>query len=657
MARAFHGGRVDEALSAAQALVQAVPDDARAHRDLASVLASSGRFDEAAHACRAALSLSPSDPELHVLLGRILADGGRPAESCDALASALALEPARGDVRNLRAVLLTGLDRHDEAEAEFRHILATEPGHAEALSNLGHLLSTVGRHEEAAVICARAVEAAPSNPAPYVNLANALAEMGRLEAAGEAAHAATVLDPRFFEAHLTLGALLYRAGHLEDAEQALRRAVALRSDAVAAYTNLGLVLADQGRVEEALATFEAALAAGEATATPGAERAEALNGAGGALLALGRLEEAEARFREALKADPASPNALLGLASLRAEVRAPDTARRLVEASLGDPSLSPGRRMLAHFWLAGHHDRAGDYGAAFEHLTRAHRHRRLHHGHRYDAAVYEAQLQTFQDVLTPAFFGQRKDWGLPDEVRPIFVVGFPRSGTSLVEQILSSHPDVFGAGELRDLPALTRTLYLSPVMGGDWKNLHRIAREDAQRVGTEYAEVLRALAGDERRVVDKMPHNFENLWLAALLFPGATVLHAVRNPLDTCVSCFFQNFTRGHAYTDDLADLGHQYRYYQDMMEHWKAVLPVEIHDVVYEDLVTDPDGHIPALLDACGLPFDEACLRPHENRRSVRTASVTQVRRKVYTSSVERWRKYEPWLGELVEALGPAGR
>lgn len=153
-----------------------------------------------------------------------------------------------------------------------------------------------------------------------------------------------------------------------------------------------------------------------------------------------------------------------------------------------------------------------------------------------------------------------------------------------------------------------------------------------------------------------MPHNFEHLWLIALLFPRATILHCVRNPVDTCLSCFFQNFTRGHAYTDDLTSLGQHYRYYQDLMAHWRAVLPVTIHDIVYEELVADPEPGIRRLLDRCGLEFEPPCLEFHRTERPVGTASATQVRQKMYTSSVEKWRRYEADLGPLLHALSKVG-
>jgi hypothetical protein len=162
------------------------------------------------------------------------------------------------------------------------------------------------------------------------------------------------------------------------------------------------------------------------------------------------------------------------------------------------------------------------------------------------------------------------------------------------------------------------------------------------------------LSGGSPRVVDKMPHNFETLWLASLLFPNATILHSVRSPMDTCLSCFFQNFHRGHAYTDDLRSLGHHYNYYLALMDHWKKALPIPIHDVVYEEVVGDPEQQIPRLLELCGLEFEEACMEFHKTRRAVKTASTSQVRRKLYTSSVEKWRRYEAHLGPLLEALGP---
>jgi hypothetical protein len=223
-----------------------------------------------------------------------------------------------------------------------------------------------------------------------------------------------------------------------------------------------------------------------------------------------------------------------------------------------------------------------------------------------------------------------------------------------VEQILASHSQVHGAGELTALGSVVDQVFGDDTAEEGWRRILSLSSEEANRLAQVYLGHLQEVSGGSPRVVDKMPHNFEFLWLVGLLFPNATVLHTVRSPLDTCLSCFFQDFQHGHAYTDDLASLGHHYAFYAALMEHWKAALPIPIHDVVYEELVTDPRDRIPRLLESCGLEMEGGCLEFHETRRAVRTASAGQVRKEAYTSSIGRWKRYEAHLGPLKEALGP---
>ena len=571
---------------------------------------------------------------------------GRWEEALAAYGEALARAPGRHDVRNRVGVIHALHGRSAEAESCFRAVLADAPGDVQALGNLANLMRSTGRLDEAIALCLRCIELRPDYAPAYINLGSSLFDAGRLQEAAQVLGRAIELAPDAFEPVNTLGAILQRQKRLPEAEEVLRHALRLDPSATAAWVNLGLTLSDLGRDLNAMEAFTRALEIDPTCV-------DALTGLGGALMTLGRLDDAARCFEAALQIEPDEPSALHGLEEL--DRPAPEGTAERLQRRLERSPTAPGERMLMHFWLARHAHRAGDPDAAFRHLHEAHAARAEHLNHRPRADEEADVLEVFQEVFTPEFFQERAGWSLDDE-RPVFVVGMPRSGTSLVEQILASHSRVYGAGELDRLPALVREMFLRPPVQGDLRRIPAISRDVAQAVGRRYLESLGAMSGGAERVVDKLPHNFRNLWLVALLFPRASVLHVVRDPLDTCLSCYFQNFAREHPYTDDLRALGAHYVFYRRLMELWRAVLPTTVHDVHYEALVSDPDEGIGRLLAAAGLEPEDACYAFHETDRAVRTASVTQVRKKAYTSSIGRWRRYRRHLEPLIEVLHEGG-
>jgi hypothetical protein len=325
-----------------------------------------------------------------------------------------------------------------------------------------------------------------------------------------------------------------------------------------------------------------------------------------------------------------------------------------MRAVLRRPGLPPGDAVVLHFGLANLRQRAGDYDAAFDHFRQGNAIRRglfEKTGTAFDPAAHRRRIDWLIRTFTPEYFRQVEGVGVGDE-SPVFIVGMPRSGTTLVEQILSQHPQVFGAGELRDIDRLAEEL-TGPIMaaGGDGAALARLARQKGQDLAQRHLQRLIQLGGGAVRVLDKMPINFLHLGLIATLFPRARVLHCRRDPLDTCVSCYCQYF---HAlnFTWDLADLGNYYRQYERLMAHWQTTLPLRLLDVSYEELVNNQEAVSRRLVDFCGLDWDERCLAFYESRRPVHTQSTLQVRRPMYASSVGRWKRYEKHLQPLQDAL-----
>ena len=373
--------------------------------------------------------------------------------------------------------------------------------------------------------------------------------------------------------------------------------------------------------------------------------------------ALGRMAEAEADYREALRLKPDYAEAYFNLSGVT-RFEEGDPAFAAVEGLLqakGQGGLSSRDRCFLHFAAGKMYDDVRDVDRAFAHY----RDGNAAKGVDYDLDANRAHFARIAEVFDEAFFEAREGQGAASAL-PVFVVGMPRSGTTLVEQIIASHPKAHGAGELPDLPSISKALpeFTQP-KGTPYPDcMAGLPAKALKGLGEAYLKRLREVAPAAERVVDKAPLNGQHLGLVAALLPAARIIHCRRDALDTCLSCYFQNFSSGQHYSFDLSTLGHFYRDYANLMAHWYRVLPTPIHAVDYEALVADPETEIPALIAACGLEWDDACLAPHRTARPIGTASRWQVRQPVYRSSVRRWQRFAEHLTPLREALGPhAGR
>jgi tetratricopeptide (TPR) repeat protein len=370
------------------------------------------------------------------------------------------------------------------------------------------------------------------------------------------------------------------------------------------------------------------------------------------LLQEGRRQKAVDQFREALRHDPTCSQALAAVA-FHGLYSLTEVEVNRIRTLLADPQLAPDDRARLHFGLAHICDRAKAYDEAFAHFRQANALRRRasqEAGKAFDAEKHRARVDRIIATCDAAYF--RRVGGLGrDTERPVFIVGMPRSGTTLVEQILSSHPDVFGAGELKDISRLSKRVPSRPGAADRYPDsLARLDEAAASTLADQYLQHIDKLAGTATRVIDKMPNNYLHLGLIAALFPRARVIHCRRDPMDVCFSCYVQDF---QDWTSDQGDLARYYWEYERLMKHWRLVLPLPVLEVVYEELVEDSEAIIRELVSFCGLDWDHRCLAHHENPRAVRTPSLLQVRQPVYKSSVGRWRHYAAHLQPLLEALG----
>ena len=498
----------------------------------------------------------------------------------------------------------------DEAERLYRGLLRKAPKHFVARAMLGGLLLQVRRFDEAVETLGAAIADGAGNAETYNNYSLALWAAVRFDDALEAGRTAIALKPDFFEAHLNLGNQLRNLERLEEAETIVRGAIELNRDFAPAWVALGNVQTTAGNRDGAIASYQKALELwpGDATAF---YHLTVISKAGGATVP----PKLALAFRRI--ADQATLSLDDGI---------------LVNSALG---------LLA--------DRSGRYDEAFARFRRSNElllERRARRGETYDRRAHSALVDRIIETFTPAFFAARKDAGRPGE-RLIFIVGVPRSGTTLTEQILSSHPGIFGAGELEDIFDMAKAIEGYPEALADF------TADDWRRRAAAYLAHIDALDSESTRVCDKLPRNFIHLGLIAVLFPGARVVHCRRNGTDTCLSNYFHYFSSLIRYNNDFADLAAYYRDYHRLMTHWKSVLPLPIFDLHYEEMVGDQERVTRGLIDFAGVEWDDACLAFHRNPRPVRTASNIQVRQTIYKSSVERWRNYERHVGVLRQALG----
>ena len=548
---------------------------------------------------------------------------------------------------DLASTLERGLEHHQsgrlsEARRVYEHVLHQDSDNARALFLLGTLAIQQRNYDAGETFIRRAIAVDSSDASYHNNLGVILRETGRLEDALSSYREATELRPDYAEAHCNFGIALKDLGRTEEAIPPLERAVELAPDFGGAYSNLGNALHALGRPDAAMRAYDKAVALAPKDLSVRLNRAITRQD-------LGDLGRAQSDLHEVLRLRPQHGEAWRLLSGLKRFTSGEDKDIKDMSQALHAETIAESEALHLHFGLGKALSDVGESDSAFEHFDKANT---IYRGsYDYDIAKDAAYFETIKEIFSAEFLSDRSGWGCESE-RPIFIVGMMRSGSSLVEQILASHPQVVGFGELQELDRLTRRDEARPV-GVDFPgSVLAFDRERTNHLGAAYIQALSQRAGAAERTTDKMPGNFQYVGLIRLLLPQATIIHSVRNPVDTCLSCFRNYFAGFQPFAYDLAELGHYYRLYQGLMDHWRSVVPNQLHDICYEELVSNPEAQICRLLEICGLDWDDQCLEFHQTKRSVRTASAAQIRRPIYTSSVETWRKFESHLGPLLENL-----
>jgi Flp pilus assembly protein TadD len=530
-----------------------------------------------------------------------------------------------------------------EAEAVLRAVLARLPACHPAYHGLALVALDAGRPALAAELIQRAIALAGDVALYQRNLGELCRRLGRLDEAIGAGRRACALAPEDAEAHYNLGLALADRSDFAAAIAEYRRALELAPAHGYCWNNLGAALEKSGERAAAEEAYTKAIAIDP-------QHAEALNNLGTLCMERGRLDEARRSLEAAVAAAPNFIEAHFNLSDLKT-YREGDAQLAHLEASVERAeSMPPQARVRLWFALGKAREDVGRHDAAF--AAYAEGNRMQHALTPYEETRDERLVEAIERVFTREFFAARTPPAPREGWAPIFIVGMPRSGTTLLEQILASHPAVHGAGELVDLHEVIAGE--GARLGVEYPELAaRLPQDGFARLGEAYVERVRKLAPVAERITDKMPANFFYLGLIRFALPQARVIHAMRDPMDSCFSCYAHLFRHGMEFTYDLGSLGRYYARYMRLMRHWHAVLPAgTILDLPYERVVADVEGEARRIVEFAGLPWDERCLAFHENRRPVHTASLAQVRRPIYKSSVARWQRFATHLAPLLELV-----
>ena len=494
-----------------------------------------------------------------------------------------------------------------------------------------------GQPMEAKALCEELIAVNDKDPETLCMLSAINGSLGSYEKAVTFARKAISLHPNYTVAYSNLALALLQTEDLLGLQEAVicfENIIKQDDQDYHSYTNLGHALLRLGRNQEAIQFFKKA-----GQINP--DVLDAVAGEASTLEILGDAAGAYERLRPYLSDRPVNPKIAIVYGAISKKLNRQQHAIELIEQVLDDEWLNPSDAMRAHFALGPLYDSLDRFDDAFFHYQEGNQLKSNH----FDRFKHSRIVDHFTKRFSKHYL-QNAQHSTITSNRPIFVVGMPRSGTSLVEQILSTHPDVYGAGELSDINRLVASL-----PGGKLGN-QEISKAELDRCSNDYLEIIHQLDTRAARVVDKSPQNFMNLAHIELFFPNCQIIHCTRDPLDTCLSCYFQCFTAGPSFAFSLEDIGFYYKTYLTMMAHWKKALSLPVYDVTYEDLVADPGKEIRQLLKACDLPWNDKCLEFDKNTRNVLTASYKQVRQPMYKSSIGRWKNYEQHIQPLIRSL-----
>jgi len=601
--------RYAEAEQALRRSIELAPTFAKPHEDLGFVLLEQNRAGDAVDVLRTAVRLDPDLEWAQFNLGKALARTGQGEAADAAFEASFALNPERHKVAQAAEHHRAG--RIEEAERLYREVIRDNPANVDAIRMLGRVALAAGRQDDAERLFRKALSLAPDFSGALVDLGRVLKEQNFFEDAIECFERVVTLEPASPQGHFLLAGTLAPSARTLDAIAAYQRALELNPRFPGAWLGLGHVLKTAGRQDEAIAAY-----------------------------------------RKCIEVRPDNGESYWSLANLKT-YRLGDDDIAAMKSSLQRTDLNEQSAVNFRFALAKAYEDRQEYDTAWQYYREGNAQQRMQE--KYDPVQTEDLNEAIREVFTRDLLAEKSTGGCRDSA-PVFVLGLPRSGSTLIEQILASHSCVEGTSELPYLGRVATSLNRNRADGVNYPHAVReLSGDHFAALGEDYLRFA-ALHRHERQpyFIDKMPNNFPNIGFIHLVLPEATIIDARRHPLDSCLSCFRQLFARGQTFTYDLADIGEYYLEYQRMMDYWHEVLPGKVLTVQYEELVNDFEVQVKRLLAHCRLPWEDACLTFYETDRPVRTASSEQVRRPIYKDSIGFWRHYESQLGELIEVLEP---
>ena len=600
--------RFDEANARIERALSIFPEFERAYELRGELLFAKGELPAAAEAFQQALKLDPKRQRIRVKLGQVFLRLGRVEE-----ARALKGEIIKSSADNkdiAKAAELEKEEKFAEAEKIYRRILARHPDNVSAMRLWAALGVRQKQYADAEVLLKKAVELAPDFALAWADLWIVQFEQEKSEDAIKSAKRLINLEPRRANGHLLLGSAHMSAGHHQDALESYDNALEITPDHVGAWCG-------KGNVSRTIGDQDGAISA----------------------------------FRKSIKANPLFAEAYWNLANLKT-FRFEDSEVDDMLALVGDERIPNEGQVQLNNALGLEFDGRKEYDRAFEFIDRGNKLRREREF--YDRVQNEEMIDMSIEAFSRQFLEDNYGHGDP-EPAPIFIVGLPRSGSTLLEQILSSHSKVDGTHELRDLALTIRSNREMSGRGAQYpKSVANIDQDGFKCLGSEYIERTLRHRGGRPFFTDKNPNNHVHVGLLHLILPNAKIINARRHPLDSCLGSYKQLFAEGQSFSYDLVELGEHFLQYQRLMDHWHEVLPGKVLDVQYEEVVADLEGQVRRILEYCELGWEDTCLRFHETSRPVKSASSEQVRRPIYSSSVNTWRHYERHLGALIEVLEP---
>ncbi len=627
------------------AILKTNPNVIEARAALAYVYSASKQYAKATTQLKLILKANPSHAQTHYNLANCLYEQELYEEAINHYETAVKLEPKLVDALINCGIAYRMLKNYDAAIACLHQALNLDKANARAFHVLGMVHVDVEDYNRALHYLECATGLSPEIAEYRVSFANVLENANLDFEAGLEYHRACEIDPNYLDSFILYGNYLLKGHRHDEALECTKHAEHLAPHNLDVLDKLGQIYLGMNDTDAAISQYLAAL-------EKEPKRLSSLQGLGQVYQELGNSAKGIAVCDEIIATDNSKPNGLLLKTRMKKSVPSDGLVEQLLKF-MPNNGVEDEISHSTYFALGKVYDDHNNYAEAFKHYSIGNeiKNKALNYSAEVDKKNFSELIETFDVKLFKDF----KHLGVESKL-PVIIVGMPRSGTTLTEQIISSHPSVIGAGEVVFWGKARTALPLRLATDTPYPECVReINLEQATEIAAMYESTLHKIAGADikpQHITDKMPHNFRNLGLIALLFPKVKIIHTMRNPIDTCLSIFFQNFNAAHDYASDLVNLGSHYKQYLRIMRHWHEVLPGRILDVKYEDTIADPEFWSRKLIAHIGLEWDDTCLAPHKLERSVKTASHWQVRQPIYKTSVQRWKNYEEFLGPLIEAL-----